>query len=110
MTVKELSPNHCTTREYPELTSFYDLQLVVLKFCVLQNHTQGIKTKFVEVQLVYNVALLILSAMQQSESVILADAQLLCLTLFDPMDCSPPGSCSWDSPGKNTGVGCHYLL
>ena len=27
------------------------------------------------------------------------------------MDCSPPGSsCPWDSPGKNTGVGCHSLL
>ena len=27
------------------------------------------------------------------------------------MDCSPPGSPRrWDSPGKNTGVGCHFLL
>ena len=26
------------------------------------------------------------------------------------MDGSPPGSCPWDSPGKNTGVGCHFLL
>ena len=34
-----------------------------------------------------------------------------CLTLCDPMDCSPPGpSVHWDSPGKNTGVGCHALL
>ena len=34
-----------------------------------------------------------------------------CLTLCDPMDCSPPGSSvHWDSPGKNTGVGCHALL
>ena len=33
-----------------------------------------------------------------------------CLTLW-PVDCSPPGSvCPWDSPGKNTGVGCHALL
>ena len=33
------------------------------------------------------------------------------LTLCDPMNCSPPGLlCSWDSPGKNTGVGCHFLL
>ena len=23
---------------------------------------------------------------------------------------SPPGSCPWDFPGKNTGVGCHALL
>ena len=27
-----------------------------------------------------------------------------------PMDRSPPGSCPWDSPGKNTAVGCHSLL
>ena len=31
-------------------------------------------------------------------------------TLCDPIDGSPPGSPSWDSPGKNTGVGCHFLL
>ena len=35
----------------------------------------------------------------------------LCLTLCNPIDCSPPGSPRpWDSPGKNTGVGCHCLL
>ena len=33
------------------------------------------------------------------------------LTLFDHMDCSPTRLfCAWDSPGKNTGVGCHSLL
>ena len=26
------------------------------------------------------------------------------------LDCSPPGSIHGDSPGKNTGVGCHALL
>ena len=35
----------------------------------------------------------------------------LCLTLCDPMNCSPPGSSvHGDSPGKNIGVGCHALL
>ena len=35
----------------------------------------------------------------------------LCLSLCDPMDCSPPGtSVLGDSPGKYTGVGCHALL
>ena len=35
----------------------------------------------------------------------------LCLTLCDPMYCSPPGSSvRGDSPGGNTGVGCHVLL
>ena len=34
-----------------------------------------------------------------------------CLTLHDPIDCTPPGSSiHGDSPGKNTGVGCHALL
>ena len=33
-----------------------------------------------------------------------------CLTLCNPMDCSLPGSSPWNSPGKNTGVGCHSLL
>ena len=40
-------------------------------------------------------------------AVLCLDAQL-CLTLCNPMDCSPPGSSvPGDSPGKNTGVGCH---
>ena len=35
----------------------------------------------------------------------------LCPTLCHPVDCSPPGSSVHeDSPGKNTGVGCHALL
>ena len=35
----------------------------------------------------------------------------LCLTRCDPLDRSPPGSSvPEDSPGKNTGVGCHSLL
>ena len=34
-----------------------------------------------------------------------------CLTLCEPMSCNPPGSSvQGDSPGKNTGVGCHALL
>ena len=42
-----------------------------------------------------------------------AAAKLLqsCLTLCNPIDCSPPGfTRPWDSPGKNTGVGCHCFL
>ena len=33
-----------------------------------------------------------------------------CLSLCDPKDCSPPGSCPWDSSDKNTGVGSHFHL
>ena len=35
----------------------------------------------------------------------------LCPTLWDPMDCSPPGPSIHEYfPGKNTRVGCHSLL
>ena len=34
----------------------------------------------------------------------------LCPTLCDPIDGSPPGPCPCNSPDKNTGVGCHFLL
>ena len=35
----------------------------------------------------------------------------LCLTLCDPMDCSPTGSsCPWNFPSKKTGVGGRLLL
>ena len=34
-----------------------------------------------------------------------------CLTPYDIMDCSPPGSSvHGDSPSKDTGVGCHALF
>ena len=34
-----------------------------------------------------------------------------CLTLCDPVGCSPTKlRCPCNSPGKNTGVGCHFLL
>ena len=39
-----------------------------------------------------------------------AKSRQLCPTLYDPIDSSPPGSHPWDSAGKNTGVGCHFLL
>ena len=40
-----------------------------------------------------------------------AKSLLSCPTLCDPRDGSPPGfPLPWDSPGKNTGVGCHFLL
>ena len=50
-----------------------------------------------------------LSVPAQSPRVLCSVVQS-CPTLR-PMDCSPPGSsvCG-DSPGKNTGVGCHVLL
>ena len=32
-------------------------------------------------------------------------------TLCDLIGCRPPGSsCPWDSPGKHTAMGCHFVL
>ena len=41
-----------------------------------------------------------------------AAAKLLqsCPTLCNPIDSSPWLPHPWDSPGKNTGAGCHFLL
>ena len=39
-----------------------------------------------------------------------AKSRQSCLTMCYPTDGSPPGFRPWDSPGKNTGVGCHFLL
>ena len=40
-----------------------------------------------------------------------AKSRQSCPTLCDPIDGSPPGSpVPLDSPGKSTGVGCHFLL
>ena len=43
--------------------------------------------------------------MEVPSMVFLPFAQL-CLTLCDPTDLCRP----WDFPGKNTGVGCHFLF
>ena len=44
-------------------------------------------------------------------SVVLCLAAQVCLTLCNLMDSSPPGSSVLgDSPGKNSGLGCHALL
>ena len=32
------------------------------------------------------------------------------LILYNPTDYSLPAPLPWDSPGKNTGVGCHFLF
>ena len=39
-----------------------------------------------------------------------AKSHQMCLTLCDPIDGGPPGSHPWDSPGKHTGAGCHFLF
>ena len=51
------------------------------------------------------------AAISFSNTCMHAKSLQLCLTLYDPMDSSPSRIlCPQDSPGKNTGVGCHFLL
>ena len=47
----------------------------------------------------------------QKYTYVCAKSLHLCLSLCDPMDCTPSRLlCSWDSPGKNTRVVCRALL
>ena len=50
-----------------------------------------------------------LATLRSSTAAAAAKSLQSCPTLWDHIDSSPPGS-PWDSPGKNTGVGCHFLL
>ena len=40
----------------------------------------------------------------------LESAQHVLVAQSCPTLCNPRLHCPWDSPGKNTGVGCHFLL
>ena len=64
---------------------------------------------FISIQLIYNVVLV--SGIQQSESVIhihVLNSSIMSNSFSVPW--IGRLLCSWDSPGKNTGVGCHFLL
>ena len=62
------------------------------------------KSKLVEISFLMWINLLILIAAT-------AKSLQLCPTLWDPHRQQPTRPlCPWDSPGKNTGVGCHFLL
>ena len=74
-------------------------------------------SKFIYFYLKANHNIVLVSAIHQHASGIGNILYMLCLvaqscpTLCNPMDCSPPGSSvHGDSPGRNTGVGCHALL
>ena len=54
---------------------------------------------------------IVLTGNGQSGTVCVCSVAQLCLILCDPIHCSPTGSfVHEDSPGKNTGMGCHVLL
>ena len=51
-----------------------------------------------------------LFALETAAAAAAAKSLQSCPTLCDPIDGSHQVLRLWDSPGKNTGVGCHYLL
>ena len=63
--------------------------------------------------ILYHAAKHLRAMMKRLQSIyhhVLCSVAQSCPTLWDPMDCSPPGSSvPGSSPGKNTGVGCHFL-
>ena len=80
-----------------------------LEWVAMPSPSGGLQS--VKILNLYVVHLKLVWYVKQLRAVLYLVAQL-CLTLFDAtMDCSPPGSSvHGDSPGKNTGVGCHALL
>ena len=53
----------------------------------------------------YRIYMFMMCHTSQSIKAAAAKSLQSCPTLCNPIDGSP-----WDSPGKNTGVGCHFLL
>ena len=57
------------------------------------------------------LSLIFLEGYHSTHAAAAAKSLQSCPTLCDPIDSSPPGSPHpLYSPGKNTGVGCHFLL
>ena len=68
---------------------------------------------FYEIYIVWNFSLIVVVLLFYPINMFAAAAaksRQSCPTLCDPIGGSPPGSRPWDSPGKNMGVGCHFLL
>ena len=85
----------CTRTATHRLSTFFSLSMVQWQFYRVLKFVSLWRVNWVEIKLTKYVA----KSLQS------------CPTLCDPRDGSPPGSPRpWDSPGKNTGVGCHFLL
>ena len=87
-----------------------------LNFSILKKYAKMLR---VEIAMLLKIFLKVIQSQEITKAVqkgpyktyVMCLVTQLCLTLFDPMDCTPSGSSvHGDSPGKNTGVGCHNLL
>ena len=64
------------------------------------------KKKAVQCLIIWNI----LKSLNILSCAVAANSLQLCPTLCNPIDGSYQTPPPWDSPGKNTGVGCHFLL
>ena len=81
----------------PDINVFVN-QMGILLQCRLLVSRSGVRAK-------------ILLSLKSPAASAAAKLQQSCPTLCDPRDCSPARlPHPWDSPGKNTGEGCHFLL
>ena len=85
--------------------SFFFLWLLWIglpKLCWIVVVRMGALVLFLKTQTKYSLSAAAVAAAKSLQS---------CPTLCDPIDRQPNRlHGSWDSPGKNTGVGCHFLL
>ena len=64
------------------------------------------KSKFLMLKHHHDWNIIFLFSSSPARPCVLSRVRLFC----DPMDCSPLVSSSWGFPGKNTRVGCHFIL
>ena len=77
---------------------------------IMSNHPTDVLSKKLKQKQLYG-EVINKEITQPKDFLCCAKSLQLCLTLCGPMACRPPvSSVHGDSPGKNTGVGCHALL
>ena len=87
-----------------------------LNFSILKKYAKMLR---VEIAMLLKIFLKVIQSQEITKAVqkgpyktyVMCLVTQLCLTLFDPMDCTPSGSSvHGDSPGKNARVGCHAFF
>ena len=94
---------------FAQIAAYCDLNLAALPICIGAHSISICKVVPHPVHVSVSVGWILRSQTSGIDLVVLIVQS--CLILCNPTDCSLPGSyVHGDSPGKNTGVGCHALL
>ena len=107
-----------TSLQYIQIQNFYIVQLQLMLFvsCTSIKKFKIWELKNLSLSIIFFFPVskteLVNSRFNCRTAATAAKSIQLCPTLCDPMDGSPPGSPVPGilPPGKNTGVGCHFLL